>query len=75
MKIPKQKDSGNGAKLAAAFESAASGSKAALVGNFVLNLLLSASLNQLWSMINSQQLFVLLPLMKVALPENAQTFF
>jgi len=26
-------------------------------------------------MINTQQLFVLLPLMKVTLPENAQTFF
>ena len=75
-KIPKQKDSGDSAKLAAtALQTAASGSKAALIGNFALNLALSASLNQLWSMINTQQLFVLMPLMKVTLPENAQTFF
>lgn len=45
-KIPKQKDAGDSAKLAAAaLESAASGSKAALMGNFALNLALSASLN------------------------------
>ena len=45
------------------------------MGNFALNLALSASLNKLWAMINTQQLLVLLPLMKVVLPENAATFF
>jgi hypothetical protein len=35
--------------------------KGVSVGNFVLNLLLSSSLNMLWSMINNQQLIVLMP--------------
>lgn len=46
-----------------------------LLGNFLFNLSLSASLNQLWVMINTQQLIVLLPLMKVQLPANAAIFF
>ena len=46
-----------------------------LLGNFALNLTLSASLNQLWAMINTQQLIVLLPLMQVALPTGTAIFY
>ena len=75
-KFPPQKPSSDADKFAtAALESAATGSQAALMGNFFLNLALSASLNQLWGMINTQQLLVLMPLLQVILPGNAQTFF
>ena len=47
-----------------ALGSATTGSQVALFGNFFINLALSASLNKLWAMINTQQLLVLLPLMK-----------
>jgi len=43
--------------------------------NFVINLLLAASLNQLWSTIHTQQIIVLMPLFKVNLPGNAAVFF
>lgn len=46
-----------------------------LLGNFALNLALSASLNQLWAMINTQQLIVLLPLMQVMLPTSTAIFY
>ena len=36
---------------------------------------LSASLNNLWGMINSQQLFLMVPLCAVILPINAASFF
>ena len=42
-----------------------------MVGNF----LLTASLNSLWSMINTQQLILLIPLFKIYLPENAGVVF
>ena len=58
-----------------AFKSSAIASQAAFAGNFALNLFLSASLNELWSMVNTQQLLVLLPLCKVTLPINAANFF
>jgi hypothetical protein len=46
-----------------------------LATNFVLNIFLSASFQQLWSMINTQQIIVLLPLFDVQMPANAQIFF
>jgi len=67
-KIPRQQQEGGIGGASKAFESAASTSKAAMIGNFILNLSLSASLNQLWAMINTQQMIVMLPLMKVILP-------
>ena len=39
--------------LTTTIESVTTGSQAVLVGNFILNLLISASLNQMWSMINT----------------------
>ena len=40
-----------------------------------MNIVVSASLNQLWSMINTQQLIVLMPLFKTSIPANAGIFF
>lgn len=51
------------------------GSSLALASNFVLNLALAGSLNQLWSLIRSQQLIILLPLFNVILPANAGMVF
>jgi hypothetical protein len=46
-----------------------------MAGNFVLNVVLSASLQQLWSMINTQQIIVLFPLFNLEMPANAQIFY
>ena len=46
-----------------------------MAGNFVLNVVLAASLQQLWSMINTYQIIVLLPLFNIEMPANAQIFF
>ena len=51
-----------------------SGSKYVLIGNFALNLILSGSLNDIWSAINAQQLIILLPLCDVSLPANTLDF-
>ena len=59
------------ATVAAATQTA----KAVVVSNFVMNFILSASLNQLWNLINTHQVIVLMPLFKVQLPGNAQNFF
>ena len=45
-----------------ALSSGTSGSKTAMGTNFVINIFLAGSLNQLWSMINTQQLIVMMPL-------------
>ena len=58
-----------------AIESAGIAAEITLLSNLSLNLLLSASLNQLWSMVNAQQLLVVLPLMKFLLPSSATMFF
>ncbi len=47
----------------------------AMASNFVINILISASLNQLWAMINTQQLMVMMPLFKIEMPANAGIFF
>ena len=46
-----------------------------VVGNFILNLMMSSSLNMLWSMINTQQLIVLMPCFDIQIPANVQMFF
>jgi hypothetical protein len=43
--------------------------------NLILNLLLSAALNQLFSMVRIQQIITLMPLFNVRLPGNAALFF
>ena len=53
-KIPKQDLTNEDDKAAmAAFEGGAIASQVTFVGNFFLNLFMSASLNQLWSMVNT----------------------
>jgi len=47
----------------------------ALGGNLLINLLLSSALNQLWSLVNTQQIIVLTPLFLIQLPGNASVFF
>lgn len=74
--IPKQLPPDAGQKMAMeAFESAGQTSKGIFGANFALNLTLSASLNQLWALVNAQQLFIMLPLCQVVLPINASKFF
>ena len=41
----------------------------------IINILIAASLQQLWSMINTQQLIVMMPLFKITMPANAGIFF
>lgn len=45
--------------------------KVVVATNFLLNSFISAALNQLWNMINTQQVIILMPLFKVQLPGNA----
>jgi hypothetical protein len=63
------------AALVAVAEVANSASNGVLASNLVLNIVLSASLQQLWSMVNTQQLVVLMPLWNIKLPANAAMFF
>ena len=46
-----------------------------LIGKFLLDAFLSASLNQLWAMINAQQLIVNQILCNVTLPPDTATFY
>ena len=45
--------------------------KAMMAGNFAISVVLSASLNLLWSLLNSLQVIVMLPLLKTNFPSNA----
>jgi hypothetical protein len=70
-----QSANGFDAALASATNSAKSIAQAVLVSNLVLNIFLSAALNQMWSMIETQQLIVLLLLFNIRTPANATAFF
>jgi len=50
-------------------------SKALVASNFLVNLFITFSLQQLWSAINTQQIIVLFPLCTILLPGNAAYFF
>ena len=50
-------------------------SKTALISNFLINLLVSGSLNLLWGMINSLQILTHFPLINVLMPANSQMLF
>ena len=62
------------AQVAATAEAASEGLQAVTVGNIALNFLLSASLNYLWSMIEAQQIIVMLPQFNVTIPALPNTF-
>lgn len=46
-----------------------------MIGNFIMNLVLSSGMQQLWTMINTLQIIVMLPLFRVTLPPDAQIVF
>ena len=56
--------------LAAASESTGSTTKAVVVGNLIVNLVLSGSLAMLWGMINALQVIVHLPMLQTSFPAN-----
>ena len=60
--------------IASAGAAAGKASQAAAALSFIMNLVLSASMNLLWSMMNTLQIIVHLPLINLAFPKNAQAF-
>ena len=56
-------------------DAAVLGAKGAVFLTFIVNLLVGISLNSLWSVINAQQLMILLPIFDVVLPATAVPFF
>lgn len=54
--------------------SAGASSQASVSSNFVVNILLSGSLNQVWSMIEGLQVVCHMPLFKVKSPGNVNAF-
>jgi len=46
-----------------------------MYGNLAVNLVMSASLQMLWGMINVMQLIVKMPLLNITFPQNAATFY
>lgn len=55
--------------------STAESSKFIVASNFVLNIFITASLNLLWSMINTQQLIVMMPMFQIQMTSNVSIFF
>ena len=55
--------------------SSSSGISSLLVGNFVLNILMSSSMSALWGMINSLQILIHLPIFSIPIPLNARLFY
>ena len=49
-------------------------STAVMGGNFIISLILAASLNQLWALMNGLQLAVHLPIFNTVFPANANFF-
>lgn len=62
-----------------AFVSGSSGfgnfTNASLVGNFLLNLLLSGAMNLLWGLLHAMQIVAHFPLINLMMPSNAQMLF
>ena len=73
--LPRQMSLTEAEVVIGASESVTGGSGIVLASNFVMNFLLSASLQHCWSMIESQQIIVLMPLFKIVLPANIGVFF
>ena len=46
-----------------------------MYGNLAVNLVMSASLNMLWGMVNVLQLIVKMPLLNITFPQNAAVFY
>jgi hypothetical protein len=63
------------AKLATLKDTMESGSNTIVIGTFVTNLLLSASLSLLWGMINTMQIIGNMPNFNLFIPANVESFF
>ena len=74
-KLPKQMNSKTASTIQTVTVVMKQATNTLMAGNLALNIILSASLQQLWSMINTQQIIVLMPLFKIDMPANAQMFF
>jgi hypothetical protein len=61
--------------LISAADAATTLAKAVVISSLIINILVSGILNQLWSMIETQQLVILLLMFQIALPANAVAFF
>mmetsp|Transcript_39890 Transcript_39890/g.29426 ORF Transcript_39890/g.29426 Transcript_39890/m.29426 type:complete len:103 (+) Transcript_39890:99-407(+) len=65
--------------LAAVFDSSGDsidgGMKTVVIGNAILNIVLSSSLSLLWGMINALQIIVNIPLFTISFPANAKMFY
>ena len=73
--IPRQiADEAEAQAIESAGEDLSGASTGVMAGNFIISLLMAASLNQLWSMIGGLQLTVHLPLFSVYFPANANFF-
>jgi len=59
--------------LEAAGNAAAGSSKAVVIGNMVMNIVLSGAMNLLWGMVNALQLIVVMPLLSIKMPANASS--
>jgi len=46
-----------------------------MYGNLAVNIVMSASLQMLWGMINVMQIIVKMPLLNITFPQNAATFY
>ena len=75
VEIPSQMKSEKEVQQVDSAQGAAGGSsKTSMVTNFIVNLLLSGSMGQLWGMINGLQIVAYMPLFKVKVPGNASAF-
>jgi len=75
MELPPQMSPRSNEVMQAAKQAVSATTTFIFSSNIVMNVFLAASLNQLWSMINSQQIMVLFPLFKINLPANTAVMF
>ena len=72
-KLPRQLTLGE-VIVAEVAETASQGAKTFVVGNLIFSIALSASLNHLWSMVEAQQIIVMMPLIDIVLPAVPAVF-
>ena len=72
--VPRQFDPSTEKLVETAVVSAESSSTALLGSNFIINLMVRGSLNQVWSMLNSLQIVTHVPLMDLKMPANMSAF-
>ncbi|TNV85626.1 hypothetical protein FGO68_gene8554 [Halteria grandinella] len=75
MYLPKQLQIEENQNIQQASQQASIGLKSVMYANFGINLIMAASLQLLWGMINSLQLVVRTPLMGMKFPSHTKAFF